>query len=264
MVKAAAAGTDRLRRPAPGITVLLYHQVGAPRTSQVNLSPSQFDEQLDYLSATGEVLSLDEALRQLASPPPHPDRPRYVLTFDDGTADFADHVVPALARRRLPATLYLATRWVDEQRSFWDDGTVLTWSALADTVSTGLVTIGSHTHSHVLLDRSEPSVIDDELDRSNDLIGEHLGVACRHFAYPKALSPSAAADRAVRRRFDSAALAGTRSNPYGHTDPYRLARTPIQVSDGMRWFQHKAAGGMWLEDRLRELANRRRYVDASR
>jgi peptidoglycan/xylan/chitin deacetylase (PgdA/CDA1 family) len=263
LVKAAAAATDQVRRPPRGVTVLLYHQVGAGRDSQVNLSVRQFDEQLGYLASTGDVLTLDAALEALRSGAPSA-RPAYVLTFDDGTADFAEHVVPALERHRLPATLYLATRWVDEQRSFWDDGTVLTWSALADTLSTGLVTVGSHTHSHALLDRVGPEVIDDELDRSISLINDRLGVDCRHFAYPKALAPSPAADRAVRARFDSAALAGTRSNAFGRTDPYRLARTPIQVSDGMRWFRHKAAGGMWLEDRLRDLANSRRYAGASR
>ena len=32
----------------------------------------------------------------------------------------------------------------------------------------------------------------------------------------------------------------------------------------MRWFRRKAAGGMGLEDRLRDLVNRRRYADATR
>jgi hypothetical protein len=37
----------------------------------------------------------------------------------------------------------------------------------------------------------------------------------------------------------------------------------VQVSDGMRWFAHKARGGLELEDRLRRLANRRRYRRAT-
>ncbi len=84
-----------------------------------------------------------------------------------------------------------------------------------------------------------------------------------HFAYPKAVMGSAAADAAVRKRFDSAAVAGTRVNPYGATDPYRLARSPIQVSDGMRWFRRKVAGGMRFEDDVRRIVNRRRYASAT-
>ena len=77
------------------------------------------------------------------------------------------------------------------------------------------------------------------------------------------MAGSAAADAAVRARFRSAALAGTRPNPYGRTDPYRLARSPIQRADGMSWFRRKLDGGMALEDRLRTLANRRRYAGAT-
>ena len=64
----------------------------------------------------------------------------------------------------------------------------------------------------------------------------------------------------MRSRFRSAALAGTRPNPYGDTDPWRLARSPIQLSDGMRWFERKIDGGMAFEDDIRRVANRRRYA----
>ena len=102
-----------------------------------------------------------------------------------------------------------------------------------------------------------------ELDRSRELIEQQLGASPAHFAYPKAVAGSAEADAEVRARFRSAALAGTRPNRYGRTDPYRLARSPIQRADGMGWFRRKLDGGMGLEDRLRTFANRRRYADAT-
>ncbi|MGH9013479.1 MAG: hypothetical protein ACRDZ1_06035, partial [Acidimicrobiia bacterium] len=67
---------------------------------------------------------------------------------------------------------------------------------------------------------------------------------------------------AVRRRFRSAALGAVGANPYGRTDPYRLARSPIQRADGMRWFARKVDGGMSLEGTLRRALNRRRYSGA--
>ncbi len=266
MTKRLASGLDRLRAPSPGVIVLLYHQVGAPRPGEVNLPVDLFADQMAELAATADVLSLDAALEVLDAPAttPPPARPQVVLTFDDGTADFVDRALPILVEHGLPVTLYAATRWLDEGRSFWDDGTVLSWAALAEAHATGLVTVGSHTHSHLLLDRLPPVEIAADLDRSIGLIEDHLGVTPGHFAYPKALPPSADADSAVKARFVSAALAGTRPNPRGATDPYRLARSPIQVSDGMRWFRRKVAGGMWFEDRVREVLNRRRYAGATR
>lgn len=72
---------------------------------------------------------------------------------------------------------------------------------------------------------------------------------------------SSTAVAAVRRRFCSAALAGTRAKPYGATDPYRPSRSPVRVSGGIRWFGHRVAGGMRLADDLRTVHDRRRYTD---
>ena len=264
VVKQSAAGFDRVRRPRRGVVVLIYHRVGTGSGLEIDLPVGLFDEQMAMLAEEGRAVSLDAALAALDGPAPPPGRPDpVVVTFDDGTADFADVVLPVLERHRVPATLYVATAFVEEGRPFPRDGRPLSWAALAGALATGLVTVGAHTHNHLLLDRLPADAVADELDRSNGLVEERLGVPAEHFAYPKAVDGSAAAVEAVRVRFRSAALAGTRANPYGATDPYRLQRSPIQVSDGMRWFRHKLAGGMALEDQLRERLNRRRYAAVS-
>lgn len=151
---------------------------------------------------------------------------------------------------------------IDEGVDFPDEGQPASWAALQGAVESGLVTIGSHTHSHALLDRLPVDQIADELDRSIELIGQHLDVSADHFAYPKALPPSADADRLVRERFVSASLAGTRGNSVG-TDLHCLHRSPVQTTDQMSWFRHKAAGGLRFEDDLRRVVNRRRYAGAT-
>jgi peptidoglycan/xylan/chitin deacetylase (PgdA/CDA1 family) len=259
LAKRTATAWDRVQPPARGVVVLIYHRVGRRSSLQVDLPTWLFAEHMARLAAAGRVASLEDALALLkggALSGPNP----VVVTFDDGTADFADEALPILVAHQIPATLYVATDFIDRGRPFPAGGAPLSWGGLAEAVSTGLVTVGSHTHTHTLLDRLPPSQVAGELDRSIDLIGEHLGVPPRHFAYPKALAGSPKAEAEVRDRFASAALAGTRPNLYGATDPYRLARSPIQVSDGLRWFTAKAAGGMGAEDRLRAMVNRRRYA----
>ncbi|MEO1063536.1 MAG: polysaccharide deacetylase family protein [Actinomycetota bacterium] len=257
LIKAASSAADVVLADT-GVTVLIYHRVGAGSTSEVDHPVALLDEQLGWLSTHHRVLSLDDAVAELRDPPAAPT-PAVVVTFDDGTADFAEHAVPLLERHRVPATLYLGTGFTDEGRHWPGDAPPVSWGALADTLTTGLVTVGSHTHDHLLLDRADAAEIEYQLDRSIDLIGQHLGVAARHFAYPKAVPGNEAADRAVRQRFDSAALAGTRANVWGHTDVHRLARSPVQVSDGMRWFRRKVDGGLRLEDELRHRLNHLRY-----
>ena len=67
----------------------------------------------------------------------------------------------------------------------------------------------------------------------------------------------------MRERFASAAVAGTKVNRFGATDPWLLARSPIQVRDDDRAFAAKAVGGLGLEDDLRRVVNRVRYRGAS-
>jgi peptidoglycan/xylan/chitin deacetylase (PgdA/CDA1 family) len=263
-LKTSAETADRLRRPGPGIVVLIYHCVGGGSQLEIDLPVARFEEQMAWLAATGRVTTLDAALAALAGPagPGSPAGDPIVVTFDDGPADFADVAVPILARHGIPATIYVATAFLDEQRPFPYGASPMSWAALADTLTTGLVSVGSHTHTHALLDRLPPDRIDEELSRSTDAIEDRLGTAAIHFAYPKSVPPTSDADAAVRARFVSAALAGTRPNPYGRTDPHRLARSPIQAGDEMRWFRAKASGGMAFEDDVRRLVNRWRYAGA--
>ena len=285
MVKRAGLLLDRVVPPPAGVTVLIYHRVGGGSDSDVDLEPEQFDRQLEYLAEHHRVVTLDDALAVLtgdstASPwatpsrsdtgqestnTPVGDEPRtVVITFDDGTEDFTEVVVPALADHGLPATLYAATRFIDQSVEFPWGAPPASWAGLSDAMSSGFVSIESHTHTHSLLDRLETDSIGADLDRSIDLIGEHLGRRPRHFAYPKALPGSPTAEIAVRQRFASAALATSRVNRPGKTDAHRLWRTPIQRSDGFEAFKLKAAGGLRLEGELRSLTARARYRGSNR
>lgn len=257
-MKLTAEAADRVRPPPPdGVVVLLYHRVGGRGKTEVDLPTSLFEEQVSQLAASGAAGTLDDAVDHLAGR--RPDGPRVVVTFDDGTDDVVDVAVPVLARHGVPALLYVASDFVERRRAFPHDGKPASWAGLADAMASGVLAVGSHTHTHALLDRLPDDAVDEELDRSIGLIEERLGTSPRHFAYPKALLGSAHAQAAVKDRFASAALAGCRANRPGTTDVWRLARSPIQVSDGMRFFSRKLAGGMALEQSLRELKNRRGY-----
>lgn len=263
-VKATAAVADGIRRPPKGLVVLIYHRVGRRTHTEVDLPLTVFSDQIEWLAGTLPVVSLDDGLAWVGAPAVEGDADvRVAITFDDGTADFADLAAPVLEQHRAPATLYVATEHVEEQRPFPHDGVPLSWSSLRDCTASGLVSIGSHTHSHALLDRLPAPDVPAELDRSIDLIGTRLGLVARHFAYPKAVMGSAAAERAVRDRFASAALAGGHANVPGCTDVHKLARTPVQVSDGQRWFRRKARGGLALEESIRRVLNRWRYSGAT-
>jgi peptidoglycan/xylan/chitin deacetylase (PgdA/CDA1 family) len=263
VLKRAAGASDHLRNNAPGIVVLAYHRVGGRSSAdEIDLPEQRFAAQMAHLARMCDPIGVDDALVALRGSPAGDGYP-VVVTFDDGTADFVDVALPILERHAIPATLYVATDFVDRSRPFPGGGLPVSWAGLRDATSTGLVTLGSHTHTHCLLDRVDPATASEELRRSRDLIAEHTGTRPEHFAYPKALVGTRAVEDVVRATYRSAAVAGTRANPYARTDPWRLARSPVQRADGMRFFEQKLSGGLRLEDDVRRFVNRVRYLGAS-
>src|SRR5690606_28802026 len=164
-LKRATVVHDRLRPAPAGVTILIYHRVGARTPMSVDLPTSLFDEQMSFLAERCRVLTLTGAAELLeVGEEPSDARPHVVVTFDDGTADFVDEALPVLERHGVPATYYLATDFIDRQRPFPDDGVALTWDAAKEMVASGLVDVGSHTHTHALLDRIPPAEAAYELD----------------------------------------------------------------------------------------------------
>ena len=54
-IKGAAAVADLALRPAAGITILIYHRVGAGDGGQMDLSTQAFEAQLDWLCSAGSL-----------------------------------------------------------------------------------------------------------------------------------------------------------------------------------------------------------------
>ena len=58
---------DRALKPAPGVTVLIYHRVGGGSDSEVDLDVDAFRAQLEHLREHHTVVSLDDAAAILGS-----------------------------------------------------------------------------------------------------------------------------------------------------------------------------------------------------
>jgi hypothetical protein len=228
-VKALALPFGVRKSSGQDLVILLYHRVGAGER-EVDLPLRTFERHLQTLTGQHRVISLDDALAG--------GRGGIVVTFDDGSRDFYEHVLPLLVRYRLPAVLYVATAFVGGSGNSAVDA--LSWSHLEEAVETGLVTVGAHTHSHANLAKADEVTAHDEMSRCKGLVEDHLSISCRHFAYPWGVS-SPAAERVARRLFDSAALLwGT--NRGRQIDPHRLGRIPVLRSDHQIFFRAKTRG----------------------
>ena len=101
------------------ILVLTYHRfTDSPRPGRT--SAALLASQLDYLTKHYTVLPLslvEERIRDGQRLPPA----TAAVTVDDGYSDFHDVAWPVLRRRKIPATLFVVTDFVDRRRWIWTD-----------------------------------------------------------------------------------------------------------------------------------------------
>ena len=102
------------------LIVLTYHRVLAAPDPLLPDEPTveQFAAQMDLVAGIFNVLPLSEAVRLLkaGSLPPR----ALCITFDDGYSNNFHLARPILARKRLPATIFVAPGFLDNGRMFND------------------------------------------------------------------------------------------------------------------------------------------------
>lgn len=253
--------SDILRRRQTadgGISVLVYHTLGPDGEdfdAWTVLEETAFRAQIEMLRAHYEIVGLDEALQGLGT---QSEKPRAVLTFDDGECGLHRHLLPIVEELRIPVTIYFATEQIETQEPYWFDVLMnalqttephvidlsefglppvtvgatrgvqnwlaiseilehlkllapdertsavdealrqapngarpaftpmkpLTKEQLSDLARNDLITIGSHTHCHSLLDRIPLSEAEASVRKSMSLLREWTGRDIKHFAYP--------------------------------------------------------------------------------
>jgi peptidoglycan/xylan/chitin deacetylase (PgdA/CDA1 family) len=172
-----ASRLDRLfaRLASPRGIVLAMHRLAVDIDSGplggLCVSLEEFRHCLDLLEHCGfEVVSMSEAMARL-------DRadggPKFaVLTFDDGYRDNYDLLLPELMARRIQATIYLTTGFVDRTAPMWWYGIENLHSVYGTVTLDGAETRDFATLHAKLLSADSP----DRLRTSLDTLGRRYGV----------------------------------------------------------------------------------------
>lgn len=101
--------------------ILMYHRIAHAAIDpwRLAVSPAHFEEHLDILRRTRHPLPLTEFVRRLFDGALQPDA--VAVTFDDGYVDNLTAGLPRLAAAGVPATVFLATGFIDRREPFWWD-----------------------------------------------------------------------------------------------------------------------------------------------
>jgi peptidoglycan/xylan/chitin deacetylase (PgdA/CDA1 family) len=247
--------------PDESNAVLAYHAVGEP-AGYGNVSVDRFRRDLDYLTDAFEVVDLPAVLEAGGGK-------RVALTFDDAYDDFYENALPVLREYRVPATLFVPVASVggcpdgyayrfarspvdhegfNDPATFVDESVrdpgVMSWDRLREVAADPLVTVGTHTRTHLDLARvRDRKTLEDEIVGARDELEDRLGVAVDRFCYPFGRYSEAAVD-VVRESHAMAVTSerGVLSDPEA-ADAYRLPRVRAHEPthrvrfdlSGLRW-----------------------------
>ncbi|MDP2816654.1 MAG: polysaccharide deacetylase family protein [Rectinemataceae bacterium] len=123
----------RRRRVGEGLVVLSFHKVVVEPyfRAQMAISREAFARFLDFLVDQVDIVDLVDAVQSVGVIEQRPERLKVALTFDDGYRDNFEHALPELQKRSLPATVFLATGFLDDAGLYpWWDGLAYVLTAL--------------------------------------------------------------------------------------------------------------------------------------
>lgn len=173
--------------------VLCYHSVRHRQLLPISTSATHFEQHLAWLSQTCEVVPLSSVLRPRPDPAPS-DRPRAVITFDDGYRDNLRVALPLLAAYGLPASVFVTSGLLED-----DPYTVSRFEKALGTTAEGIeplddaglrelaasgIDVGAHTHTHRRLSKLSTTEVRRELTQAKEILEDVIQRPVASMSFP--------------------------------------------------------------------------------
>lgn len=103
------------------VLVLMYHRIAELNSDpwELAVSPDNFERHLRILTTKYKVISISELIASLKRKS-LPSK-TVCITFDDGYGDNYFVAKPLLEKYRCPATFFISTKYIEQQKMFWWD-----------------------------------------------------------------------------------------------------------------------------------------------
>lgn len=169
------------------VPILNYHSVAPYHDNPLGfrITPDSFEQQIGYLTSHYNVISLPMLVNQL-----YWDKaPKgiTVVTFDDGYRDNYIYAYPILRKYKCPATIFLPTAFIEREIKLVEEDEELKplrWSEIMEMKESGMISFGSHGHSHRILTKISPKEVNLEIELSKKILEDKLGEEINLLAYP--------------------------------------------------------------------------------
>jgi peptidoglycan/xylan/chitin deacetylase (PgdA/CDA1 family) len=227
-----------------GVRVLAYHGVERTPTSPFSVSVENFEKQVVFLSKNFDVIDFSTFLKW-RSGAYESDKPKIIVTFDDGFANQAALAAPILMKYGVPATFFLIASKLDGR-----DERFMTARDSLQLLRSNLFQIGSHSLSHVSMARVADDKKREEIGGSKSVLEFTLGRKITYFCYPYGMfnDVDERCTAVLQEAGYALACTGINGVNFKSTDMFRLRRTKVESSDDFTTFSRLVRGAVdgWI------------------
>ncbi len=243
------------------VRVLTYHRFGNIPRDPFCISPADFQDQISYLANREIALSLAEFEEYLHTGSP-PRQGAVLVTIDDGFCSTFREALPILRDHEVPAVVFVTPSLIGKYSSGSGGGgshnaveDYMSWRELEQLVAARL-TIGSHSMTHRSLGRMSASQVEEEVERSREILEGHLGQLVATFAYPFGTRAdfNSITAHALRQAGYRCAFTSQHGAILPGSDLLHLPRVKVESGEDLWMFKLLVRGGLdawsWVDNNL--------------
>lgn len=161
--------------------ILMYHSI-SDENFPFSVQPAEFEKQMEYLAEKHyNVVSLEQLAAYLQAK--RIPAKTVGITFDDGYEDNYSQAFPILKKYNLPATIFVATGWLNNSANKYDKQ-CLSPEQMKEMLDSRLVDFQPHSISHPKLTKLKLDDAAREIAESKSQLEKLLARDCQFFAYP--------------------------------------------------------------------------------
>ena len=223
------------------LRVLVYHSIGSGNSPENMwcLDSNYFSEHLSYLHEKKNI-HLYSCTDLVESIP----EDGIMITFDDGFRDNFEIAAPLLFELKIPFSVFVVTDYIKKEKKGY-----MNPNMLRELSENPLVTIGSHSKSHIPLTSFNQEELKSEISGSKSYLEDLLGEEISMFSYPHGRFNSLVKDAVFKAGYKLAFTSHYDVN-YLNQDKLALNRNEIWNTDNLQTLKNKIAGDWdWLKYR---------------
>ncbi len=229
----------------PALRALTYHRIGHAKQDPFCVSLEDFAAQMQLLAREGRAVSLRQVQRFLAGQEALP-QDACLVTIDDGMLSTLTEALPVLKDAGVPAVAYVSASLIGREATGAGPERYLTWEELRTVQKSGLVTIGSHAHTHRSLALMPLADAREEMRLSRERLILELDAEVSSFAYPFGTQSdfNAATDQALADCGYALAFNSIHGVIRQGMSPFSLPRVKVEGGESLYMFSLISRGGM--------------------